>query len=91
MSDMVNHPAHYTNGPTHSTCGQPIECIDIVELLPYNVGAAMKYLWRHPYKGAPMENLRKAAWYLSRELDRLNNLEQMPKVEHGPVTRWTDA
>lgn len=89
--DMVNHPAHYTNGPKHAACGEPIECIDLVELLPYNVGAAMKYLWRHPYKGAPIQDLRKAAWYIQREIDRRNALEQMPKVDQGDKVRWSEA
>lgn len=66
--DMVNHPPHYTSHPAG------VECIDVVEHMPYNVGAAMKYLWREGLKGdgaAQVEDLRKAAWYATREADRL--------------------
>lgn len=91
MSDPVNHPAHYTNGPKHSTCGDPIECIDITESLNFNVGNAMKYLWRHEDKGAPLQDLRKATWYIQREIDRLNKLEQVPKVDQGDKVRWSET
>lgn len=91
MDDMVNHPAHYINGPKHSSCGEPIECIDIAEKMPFNIGNAIKYLWRHEDKGAPIQDLRKALWYVQREIDRLNKLEQMPKVNQGEKVRWTEA
>lgn len=61
--DPVNHPPHY-----QSTAG--IECIDVVEHLSFNVGNAIKYLWRADDKGDPIENLRKAAWYVEREIAR---------------------
>jgi hypothetical protein len=63
--DMVNHPPHYTGHPSG------VECIDIVEHLPYNIGAAIKYLWRQGLKGDQVEDLRKAAWYVAREIDRV--------------------
>lgn len=68
MSDNVNHPSHYTSHPSG------IECIDIVEHFNYNVGNAVKYLWRAGLKGdvtKQIEDLRKAAWYATREADRL--------------------
>lgn len=39
-SDPVNHPAHYTSHPAG------VECIDVVEHMTFNVGNAVKYLWR---------------------------------------------
>jgi hypothetical protein len=90
MSDPVNHPAHYTSGPKHSACGDPIECIDIVESLPFNLGNAIKYLWRAGKKGDALEDYRKAIWYLHRELDRLNKAEQVPKVDQGEKVRWSE-
>lgn len=63
-SDPIN-PAHYKVGGA--------EVVDIVERLPYNRGAAVKYLVRagkkDPTKHA--EDLRKALWYTQRELDRI--------------------
>ena len=68
MSDPVNHPAHYTSSKaTCSRCGQPIECIDVVRHLPFNIGNTIKYLWRFGLKGG-LEDLRKALWYLVDEI-----------------------
>ena len=65
MSDAVNHPKHYNLHPAG------IECIDVVEHLTFNVGNAIKYLWRAGLKGALVEDLRKARWYIDREIQRL--------------------
>lgn len=61
---LVNHPAHYNAHPSG------VECIDIVEHMSFNVGNAVKYLWRADHKGAPAEDLRKALWYIQREIER---------------------
>jgi len=68
MSDAVNHPAHYTAHPSG------VECITITEHYNFNVGNAIKYLWRAGLKGdAPhVEDLRKAVWYINREIERLS-------------------
>lgn len=63
--DPVNHPAHYTrNG---------IECIEAIkaaltpqEFIGYLKGNVIKYIWRHWYKGKPLEDLNKATWYMAR-------------------------
>lgn len=68
--DAVNHPAHYTSHPAG------IECIDVVEHLPFNIGNAIKYLWRAGLKGDAVEDLRKAEWYARREIERLGGVEQ---------------
>ena len=60
--DPVNHPDHYTQ--------YPVEVIEITELLNFNVGNAVKYLLRHDYKGNPIQDLEKAAWYVQREIQR---------------------
>lgn len=62
--DAVDHPAHYTAHPSG------IECIQIVEHLNFCLGNAIKYLWRVDMKGDPIENLRKAKWYIEREMRR---------------------
>ena len=68
--DSVSHPAHYTGGG--------IECIDAMksaltpdEFRGYLRGNAVKYLWRYDRKGEPVEDLRKAAWYLDRLTDEM--------------------
>lgn len=63
-NDKVNHPQHYTAHPSG------IECITVVEHMSFNVGNAIKYLWRADYKGAPIEDLQKAVWYIQREIER---------------------
>ena len=68
--DNVNHPPHYNNSPAHCTCGRRIECIDITRHYPFNVGNAIKYLWRADLKGAPIEDLRKAIWYINDEISK---------------------
>ena len=61
--DMVNHPQHYQHG---------IEPIDYIEShnLNFNLGNVIKYLSRAPYKEAELEDLKKAKWYLEREIKR---------------------
>lgn len=60
----VNHPAHYNAHPSG------IECIDVVEHMGFNVGNAVKYLWRADLKGNALEDLEKARWYVQREIDK---------------------
>lgn len=70
--DPVIRPWHYTSHPSG------VECITITEHMPFNVGNAMKYLWRAGLKGSPedhIQDLRKAAWYTEREIQRLTNLQ----------------
>lgn len=62
--DNVNHPKHYTSHPSG------IECIQVVEHYNFNVGNAIKYLWRGGLKGDEIEDLRKAYWYIAREIER---------------------
>lgn len=63
--DPVNSPAHYTTGL--------YETIDVIEdwELNMNAGNAVKYISRYKHKGKPVEDLRKAIWYLNRELSTL--------------------
>lgn len=63
--DSVNHPSHYTSHPSK------IECITITEHLNFCVGNAMKYLWRAGLKNDALEDLKKAEWYIKREIERI--------------------
>ena len=62
--DVVNHPAHYNTGG--------VECIEYIqqqlgpEFRSYLLGNLIKYIHRHQYKGKPVEDLRKARWYLDK-------------------------
>ncbi len=67
MSDNVNHPRHYTKHPSG------IECIQITEHMGFNLGNAMKYIWRADLKGNQVEDLEKAVWYINREIQRISN------------------
>lgn len=64
--DAVERPSHYTQHPSG------IECIQITEHMNFNLGNAIKYVWRAGLKSDnPVEDLRKAAWYITREISRL--------------------
>ncbi len=67
MSDNVNHPRHYTKHPSG------VECIQITEHMGFNLGNAVKYIWRADLKGNQVEDLKKAVWYINREIQRINN------------------
>ena len=62
--DRVNHPSHYTFAD--------IEPIDVIEAwgLGFHLGNVVKYVARADYKGSSIEDLKKAAWYLNREIQR---------------------
>lgn len=67
--DPVNHPRHYTSSPATCECGKTIECIQIVEHMGFCLGNATKYIWRADEKGNAVEDLKKAAWYIQREIE----------------------
>ena len=62
--ELIHHPPHYTQAA--------IEPIDVIEdwKLGFHLGNVIKYLARAEHKGAPLDDLRKAAWYLNREIQR---------------------
>lgn len=62
--DSVNHPPHYTKHPSG------IECIQITEHMNFNLGNAVKYIWRADLKNDAIEDLKKAVFYLNREINR---------------------
>lgn len=72
MSDNINNPKHYTSHPSG------VECIQITEHMSFNLGNAIKYLWRADEKGAPIEDLKKAAWYINREIERRDRISPIP-------------
>ena len=71
MSDNVNHPKHYNSHPAG------IECIDVVRHMNFNLGNAIKYIWRAGLKEADknIQDLEKAKWYLENEINRIKVYE----------------
>lgn len=68
MVDMVNHPPHYTSHPSG------VEAIQITRWMGFNLGNAVKYIWRADLKGNSVEDLRKAAFYINDEIARRESL-----------------
>lgn len=68
--DMVNHPPHYNEHPTG------IECIDVTEWMSFNLGNAVKYIWRADLKGNADQDIEKAIWFLKRELERRRSIAE---------------
>jgi hypothetical protein len=64
VEDKVNHPSHYKSHPSG------IECIQVTEHLNFCLGNAIKYIWRADDKENDIEDLRKAVWYVNREIER---------------------
>lgn len=83
-ADPVNRPSHYTQHPSG------VECIDISEWLGGNLAQAFQYVWRHPLKSRPVEDLRKAQWYLRREIGRRARVAGtfLPTSDSGLYERW---
>ena len=86
-SDNVNHPSHYNSHPSG------IECIEITRHYPFNVGSAIKYLWRAGLKKDSLlddrekeiEDLEKAIWFINDRINQLRN-ENICKGSLGAST-----
>lgn len=71
--NAVHHPPHYNKHPSG------IECIDVVRWFNFNLGNAIKYIWRSGEKdrNKEIEDLEKAIWYLHDEVMRLKSLQEL--------------
>lgn len=75
--EKVEHPKHYNCDPSG------IECIEIIRHRNFNIGSAMKYLWRHGLKkeegmadkDKAIEDLKKAIFYIEDEINRIEKYE----------------
>jgi len=67
MTEAVDHPAHYGGSDN------PYEAIKVIEAwgLGFNLGNTVKYIARAGAKGDRLTDLRKAAWYLNREIENV--------------------
>ena len=73
--DLINSPPHYTSKGIYCSCDcdckGEIACIDITRHFDFNLGNAIKYIWRSDFKGNKKQDLEKAIWYLQ---DAIKNL-----------------
>ena len=60
--DRVDHPKHYTTN-------KPFECIELSSKYSFALGNAIKYAFRYEDKDNPVEDLKKACWYMSYAID----------------------
>lgn len=74
MNDPVHNPSHYKSGG--------IEVIDVIEAfeLGFRLANVVKYVLRAGRKGDALEDLEKAAWYLDREIDKLEEQAEEDEV-----------
>jgi hypothetical protein len=64
INKAVDRPPHYNANPSG------VECIEITRHMNYNLGNALKYIWRADLKGEPIQDLEKAAFYINDEVKR---------------------
>lgn len=68
---MVNHPEHYTSHKSG------VEVIEITEHMNFCLGNAVKYIMRSDLKGNQVQDLKKAAWYINREINRIEGVRNV--------------
>jgi hypothetical protein len=85
MNDPVHNPSHYKSGG--------IEVIDVIEAFDLNFRLAnvIKYVLRAGRKGDMLQDLEKAAWYLDREIDKLEDKAEADDKRRELPERVTDA
>lgn len=72
-TDNINRPPHYTSSKaTCDNCGDQLEQIEITRHMSFNIGNAVKYLWRFELKNG-LEDLKKAKWYINDAIKQLEN------------------
>lgn len=77
MEDIINKPNHYAQ--------DSIECIDVIlqqsKYVPSNqaflMGQVFKYMWRYYLKGKPLEDLKKAQFYLNKLIVIVENNNEL--------------
>lgn len=81
-ADPVEHPSHYTSHPSG------VECIQITRHMGFNLGNAIKYIWRADLKGDSIEDLKKAEWYIRDEIaKREAETAKADPLQAGPPSR----
>lgn len=80
LADAVNNPEHYMSHPSQ------VACIQVTEHMSFCLGNVIKYVWRADLKGGT-QDLEKAKWYLSREIERRKLADQRRAMVQGEVER----
>lgn len=75
MSENNINPIHYKSHPSG------IECIQITEHMGFNLGNAFKYIWRCDLKQDAIEDLRKALWYIEREINKREKNQKHSRID----------
>jgi hypothetical protein len=75
MTDPVNRPKHYTSHPSG------IECVQVTEHMGFCLGNAIKYIWRADLKHDAIEDLKKARWYIEREIAKREAHRDSQKID----------
>lgn len=76
-TDPVNSPTHYNHNPYGVECIQAIRAaFTDDEFRGYLKGNVLKYLWRQRYKNKPLQDVRKASWYLGKLVEHLQKLQE---------------
>jgi hypothetical protein len=65
IEDLINKPNHYNSHPSG------VQCFIITEQMSYHLGTVVAYVWRHRLKSTPISDLKKAAWHLNKEIEKL--------------------
>ena len=83
VKEMVNHPQHYNFGK--------IEVIEVVEdwKLGFNLGNAVKYIGRCEHKGTKEQDIKKAIWYLERELKKYDLKDYLKDISNVDIKRFS--
>ena len=70
--EALDSPSYYSSHPSG------VECITVAEHFGFNLGNAIKYIWRHGKKpgASALDDLRKARRYLDREIARIEREEE---------------
>ena len=79
--DAVTHPKHYAGHPSG------VECIRITEHMGFNLGNAVKYIWRCDLKLDAIEDLEKAKRYIDREITKRKRVPTPPEPPEPPAIR----
>lgn len=79
--DPINHPKHYNSHPSG------VEVFEITRHHCFSIGNALKYILRHQHKGEPVQDLKKAIWYLEKKIQEYEGespILSRPKPEPNP-------
>lgn len=84
-NNFVDHPRHYTDHPSG------IEAIEFCGKMEFNIGNAFKYLYRLDKKWDALEDLKKARWYIDREMFQRGTPMPINDMCSSNINQWWKA